>query len=419
MKATDASDLLTLAVGAALSSGTSGGTAQGSVAIADTSKATSVVMNYNDVSNLNSTGTKAKVTAKANNTSKITTSADSLAATTANVALGAGVAVNKNANDTTVSAKGGSYKVKDMLLESTSEAKILNIGIGVAATTGQGGTMAGNVVVNNVKNNTTVHMAGTTVTADGDVGVLATGKEHIKNYVGGLALTLGQGYVGLGASVAVNTIGGNVSSTVDGGSVINASGGEGLDVSLYGVDNDKNLTTGTEKKTGLIIAADGKHEIDSVVVTAGVAAGATAGVAASGTVTVNSISGSTDALLQNSTVNNAATGDKANVQVLANDNTEIDSHVGSAALGIGVDAGVAAGEASDTNVLSRNTQARILGKSNTERNTVNGNKVAAQAFSRQDITTNVIGVSASGGMYGAAGLAGTISVTKNSAGTLA
>ena len=107
-----------------------------------------------------------------------------------------------------------------------------------------------------------------------------------------------------------------------------------------------------------------------MVVTAGVAAGATAGVAASGTVTVNSISGSTDALLQNSTVNNAATGDKANVQVLANDNTEIDSHVGSAALGIGVDAGVAAGEASDTNVLSRNTQARILGKSNTERSTV-------------------------------------------------
>jgi len=431
VKATDNSDLLTIAAGIALKSGQTGGAAEGSVAIADTTKSTTAAM---DNTSINKAAAVAGVVAdvEANSTNKITTSADVLAGTTSNVALGVGVAVNKSHNDTVAQVTGGTYKVQDLTVAATSSAKLVDIGIGVAATTGQGGSLAGNVAVNNIGNNTKAVLqervikdgngndvaTNVDVTATGNVAVLANSTEHLKNYTGALSATVGSGYVAGGFSVAVNNINGETTAMVNGATLEAQGTGNGIEVLSYATDDDRNLTTTTKTLHGLIVNADAHHELDNVDVTGVTALSSEAGVAGGGTVSVNTLEGSTLAKLSNSDVNKSGAAAAADVNVLAKDNTEVDSHLGVTAVGIGMEGAGAAGAAADTNILKRSTKAQILGNSTTK-NTVNANLLNAQAFDRQDVVTNAIGVAASGGMYGAGTIAGTISVSKNAAVTLA
>jgi len=431
VKATDNSDLLTIAAGIALKSGQTGGAAEGSVAIADTTKSTTAAMDNTSINKAAAvTGVVADV--EANSTNKITTSADVLAGTTSNVAIGVGVAVNKSHNDTVAQVTGGTYKVQDLKVAATSSAKLVDIGIGVAATTGQGGSLAGNVAVNNIGNNTKAVLqervikdvngndvaTNVDVAATGNVAVLANSTEHLKNYTGALSATVGSGYVAGGFSVAVNNINGETSAMVDGATLEAQGTGNGIEVFSYATDNDRNLTTTTNTLHGLIVNADAHHELDNVDVTGVTALSSEAGVAGGGTVSVNTLEGSTLAKLSNSDVNKSGAAATADVNVLAKDNTEVDSHLGVTAVGIGMEGAGAAGAAADTNILKRSTKAQILGNSTTK-NTVNANLLNAQAFDRQDVVTNAIGVAASGGMYGSGTIAGTISVSKNAAVTLA
>lgn len=417
VQAEDKSKMLAIAVGAAVQTGQTGAAAQGSAATTILHKNVEAAVSSVDVDK-DDAKQNAALNVTAQNTSEAITSADVVAFTTANFAGGAAVAVTNSDNDTKASISGGTLKLQSGKVQADSKVDIINVGIGVAAATGQGGALAGNVAVNNIKNDTLASISGATINAKGTLGVLADSKEHIRNYAGALAVTAGQGYAAGGLSTAVNVISGDTKATVRGSTITAGGDDNGITVTEYAKDKKDNKE---ETLTGFVVNADSAHEIDNVVITGGVAVTSTAAVAATGTVAANSIQGATVAGIEATDINKAATSniaDTANVNVRAKDNTEIDSHVGSAAVAASANAGVAVGEASDSNIMNRNVAAQLVGDS-TAKNTVNANKLTVNAFNKHDILSNAIGVAAAGSAYAGVGVAGTTSVLKTTAKTTA
>ena len=415
VNAEDTSKMLAIAVGAAVQTGQSGAAAQGSAATTVLHKNVEAAVSNVDIDK-NEDKHNASLNVNAKSTAEAITSADVVAFSTANFAGGAAVAVTNSKSDTKASITGGSMNLKGGKVQADSKVDIINVGIGVAAATGQGGSIAGNVAVNNIGNNTTASINNATMNASGTIGVLADSKEHIRNYAGALAATVGQGYAAGGLSTAVNVISGDTSATVSGSKITAAGDDGGIEVTEYAKDSKSN-----KKLTGLVVNADSAHEIDNVVVTGGAAITAEAAVAASGTVTVNTINGSTVAGIDSTNVNSdnsSSIAGTADVSVRANDNTEIDSHVGSAAVAASANAGVSVGEASDSNVMNRKVTAQIVGDS-TSKNTVNADKLTVNAFNKHDILSNAIGIAAAGGAYAGVGVSGTTSVLKTTAETTA
>lgn len=417
VKAEDKSKMLVIAVGAAVQTGQTGAAAQGSAATTILHKNVEAAVSNVDVDKDDAKQNAAlKVTAQ--NTSEAITSADVVAFTTANFAGGAAVAVTNSDNDTKASISGGTLNLQSGKVQADSKVDIINVGIGVAAATGQGGALAGNVAVNNIKNDTLASISGATINANGTLGVQADSREHIRNYAGALAVTAGQGYAAGGLSTAVNVISGDTKATVSGSAITAVGDDAGITVTEYAKDKKDNKE---ETLTGFVVNADSAHEIDNVVITGGVAVTSTAAVAATGTVAVNSIQGATVAAIEATDINKAAASNianTANVAVRANDNTEIDSHVGSAAVAASANAGVAVGEASDSNIMNRNVTAQLVGGS-TAKNTVNANTLTVNAFNKHDILSNAIGVAVAGSAYAGVGVAGTTSVLKTTAETTA
>lgn len=417
VQAEDKSKMLAIAVGAAVQTGQTGAAAQGSAATTILHKNVEAAVSSVDVDKDDAKqNTALKVTAQ--NTSEAITSADVVAFTTANFAGGAAVAVTNSDNDTKASITDSTLNLQSGKVQADSKVDIINVGIGVAAATGQGGALAGNVAVNNIKNDTLASISNATINAKGTLGVLADSKEHIRNYAGALAVTAGQGYAAGGLSTAVNVISGDTKATVSDSAITAVGDDAGITVTEYAKDKKDNKE---ETLTGFVVNADSAHEIDNVVITGGVAVTSTAAVAATGTVAVNSIQGATVAAIEATDINKAAVSNianTANVAVRANDNTEIDSHVGSAAVAASANAGVAVGEASDSNIMNRNVTAQLVGNG-TAKNTVNANKLTVNAFNKHDILSNAIGVAVAGSAYAGVGVAGTTSVLKTTAETTA
>ncbi|WP_440444300.1 hypothetical protein [Phascolarctobacterium sp.] len=417
VQAEDKSKMLAIAVGAAVQTGQTGAAAQGSAATTILHKNVEAAVSSVDVDK-DDAKQNAALNVTAQNTSEAITSADVVAFSTANFAGGAAVAVTNSDNDTKASISGGTLNLQSGKVQADSKVDIINVGIGVAAATGQGGALAGNVAVNNIKNDTLASISGATINAKGTLGVLADSKEHIRNYAGALAVTAGQGYAAGGLSTAVNVISGDTKATVSDSTITAGGDDAGITVTEYAKDKKDNKE---ETLTGFVVNADSAHEIDNVVITGGVAVTSTAAVAATGTVAVNSIQGVTVAGIEATDINKAAASniaDTANVAVRANDNTEIDSHVGSAAIAASANAGVAVGEASDSNIMNRNVTAQLVGNG-TAKNTVNANKLTVNAFNKHDILSNAIGVAVAGSAYAGVGVAGTTSVLKTTAETTA
>lgn len=408
---TDKSELIAMAAGLAATTGQTGAAAQGSAATTMLHKNNEASMTDTNIDE-SAGGKNAQLTLKAESVARVLTSADAAALTKGNAAGSAAVAVTNSKADTQAFIKGGSMNLKSGRVQAASDVKLINIGIAAAGTTGQGGSLGGNVAVNNIANDTLASVSGATITAAGSLGVLADSKEQIKNYVGALAATVGQGYAAGGLSTAVNVISGTTSATVS-NSIITASGNDdGVNVQQYAKDKEDKLNL-----TGFVVNADSAHEIDNVVMTAGAAVTAEAAVAASGTVTVNNINGSTVAGIESTNVNSGNSDSIADVSVRANDNTKINSHVGSAAVAASANAGVSVGEASDSNVMNREVTAKIVGDSS--KNMVNADKLTVNAFNRHDILSNAIGIAGAGGAYAGVGVSGTTSVLKTTAKTTA
>ena len=397
VNAVDESTLTTISAGVAITSGNFAFSGGGSAALIEKETKTELKntnVNADDAA-------KGDVEASAKGTAKITT-VGVMGAVAKNAAAGFGIAVNKINADTKTEIEGGKYKTDNLIAKSDSVAELTSIGISAAAAKNAG--VGGNVTVNLIGNDTATKINNATIIANNNIAALATSSENLKNYAGAMGAAIG-GQVGIGMSVAYNEITGNTESVVE-NSTLQASGTAALgeDVSQKHKDSK-----------GIVVAADAEHELNNVIVTAGLAASSDAAVAVSGTVAVNHLDGATNAKINNTEANTSGTA--GDVSVLAKDKTNVISAVGAASVAVGADAAVGFGAASDTNLLSRNVTAEIDGGD--AKKAFNADKLTVDAQSENKTSTTAVGAAVAAAAYGAAGVAGTVSVTKTDAVTLA
>ena len=397
VNAVDESTLTTISAGVTITSGNFAFSGGGSAALIEKETKTELKntnVNADDAA-------KGDVKASAKGTAKITT-VGVMGAGAKNAAAGFGIAVNKIDSDTKTEIEGGTYKTDNFIAKSDSTAELTSIGISAAAAKNAG--VAGNVTVNLIGNDTATKINHATIIANNNMAALATSSETLHNYAGAMGVAAG-GQAGIGMSVAYNEITGNTESVVE-NSTLQASGKTALgeDVSQKHKDSK-----------GIVVAADAEHELNNVIVTAGLAASGDAAVAVSGTVAVNHLDGETNAKINNTEANTSGTA--GDVSVLAKDKTNVISAVGAASVAAGADAGVGVGAASDTNLLSRNVTAEIDGGN--DKKAFNADKLTVDAQSENKTSTTAVGAAVAAAAYGAAGVAGTVSVTKTDAVTLA
>lgn len=409
-QATDSSKVINVAVGIG---GAGTAAVQGASATSLINKTTGAELTNVNIDEDSANSKNANVTVDAQNNSEITSSAD-VASVAGTAGVGAGVAVNRIVQNTNAAVNGGTMHINNLTVNANGTPRIENIGIGA----GVGGTagVAGSVAVNMIANNVTSHIGnGANIVADNNVGVIATSDEQIANYAGVLA---GGGTAGAGASVSVNQINGNTSATVGGDKEDNTSvtafgNSDALATNTGVADSEINnalisdetvainskIDRTTESRKGLVVDASSTRDMKSFLVTAGVAGNA--GIA--GTVNVNMIKGATNAGVANTTINSgsASMADAGNVFINAGDYTNMSGFVGS--LGVGIE-GAGVGLASDTNTVERDVTAIVSGSN------VNAtNKFEIDAESMQGISSYSLG----GGIAGmGAGVAGVVTVAE-------
>lgn len=408
-QATDSSKVINVAVGIG---GAGTAAVQGASATSLINKTTGAELTNTNIDKDSANSENANVTVDAQNNSEITSSAD-VASVAGTAGVGAGVAVNRIVQNTNAAVNGGTMHINNLTVNANGTPRIENIGIGVGA----GGTagVTGSVAVNMIANNVTAHIGnGANIVADNNVGVIATSDEQIANYAGVLA---GGGTAGAGASVSVNQINGNTSATVGGDkedkTTVTAFGNSDALATNTGVaDSEINnalisdetvainskIDRTTESRKGLVVDASSTRDMKSFLVTAGVAGNA--GVA--GTVNVNMIDGITNAGIVNTTVNGgtANTSDAGNAFVNAGDYTNMSGFVGSAGFAV---SGAGVGLASDTNTVSREVSAIVKDSD------IKANTLEVDADSKQGVSSYALGagVAAVGG-----GVAGVVTVTE-------
>ena len=408
-QATDSSKVINVAVGIG---GAGTAAVQGASATSLINKTTGAELTNVNIDEDSANSQNANVTVDAQNNSEITSSAD-VASVAGAAGVGAGVAVNRIVQNTNAAVNGGTMHINNLTVNANGTPRIENIGIGA----GVGGTagVAGSVAVNMIANNVTSHIGnGANIVADNNVGVIATSDEQIANYAGVLA---GGGTAGAGASVSVNQINGNTSATVGGDkedktSVTAFGNSDALATNTGVADSEINnalisdetvainskIDRTTESRKGLVVDASSTRDMKSFLVTAGVAGNA--GVA--GTVNVNMIDGITNAGIVNTTVNGGTANTSAvgNVFVNAGDYTNMSGFVGSAGFAV---SGAGVGLASDTNTVSREVSAIVKDSD------IKANTLEVDADSKQGVSSYALGagVAAVGG-----GVAGVVTVTE-------
>lgn len=432
VKADNNAQLETFAVGGGVTAGigTAAIGAQGSVALSDIYSDTVAEMVNTDITSAE-TDNQIKVTVAADSKNDNFTTADGMSVTAGTqpvaVSAMAAVSVLNSKADTSAKISGGSYVVKDAVVKAKSENLLNNItaGLNVAATTGVAGvTTVGNVSVNNLQNNTKALIENNAViNAANNIAVTADSKEQLNSYGGALSVAASStAGVAVGATVVVNTIGGDTVAQID-NSQVTALGKDTSDkqeVTEYKskFDDKNHVIADSEKKAknGLIVNAEAQHELNDISVTAGVGGAGVAGIAVQATVIDNTIAGNTAAKITNSTVNqslNLADAPNANVSVRDYDNTKISSNLGTLSIGGGGVTGVGAGAAVDVNNFTRSVTAEISATENTDKTnnkTVNGNNIDINALNQSKILLTESGASAGVGATAGVGVTGVVSV---------
>lgn len=402
-QATDSSKVINVAVGIG---GAGTAAVQGASATSLVNKTTAANITDTNIDENTKNSKKADVTVDAQNDSEITSSADVAAAAGSGAGVGAGIAVNRIIQQTNAAVNGGTMNVNNLTVNANATPQITNIGVGVGVA-GSGAGVTGSVAVNMIENNVTARIgSGATIVADGTVGVVATSDEQIANYAG-QASVAGTG-AAVGLSVSYNELTGNTTAIIDGDTTsVSASGGDALEVKDTVDDGaildkfaDEELfeaqdTLGNHRKVseynGVAVSASSTHAIKSFLVNGGVAG---EGAAVNGTVNVNQIGGSTKAAITDADINTAGTA--GDVNVIAHDYTNSAGLVGSASVA-GVGAGVGLG--SDTNTVSREVTAEVVGRTDSDGNVasvINAGAFNVEAEAQQGISSLTVGLGVGG-----------------------
>lgn len=413
VQALDNADLTTAAVGVGVAAG-GNVSVQGAAATALINKDTEASMNgvtISKASEQDSSG--ADVTVKASSSNDIITTADTVSATvgSAGAAVGAGVAVNRSEANVNALVSGGTMNVDDLAVRAANSANITTVGVGGSVAGGTGAGVTGSVAVNMIGNGTTAKIdGGSDITASNNVIVAASGDESIANYAGSASVAVTGAAVGL--SVSVNEIASETHASIEGDETkVSAEGNGDTEKVKDSVEDDQILdnfvdedafnsaasladTRKDSEYSGVAVSASSTHTIKSFLVNGGVAG---KGAAVNGTVNVNSIGGSTSAAIRGADINANAASD-GNVHVVAHDYANSAGIVGTAN---GTLAGAAVGLGSDTNTVSRDASAEVLGKGTADsngryalKNTVNADKLSVDAEAKQGISSLTTGISA-------------------------
>ena len=403
VKAKDEARVINVAVGV----GGAGTVAvQGASATSLINKTTSAEIENTDIDAAETDSKNVNVTVEAQNVSEITGSADVAAVAGSGAGVGAGISVNRIIQQTNASVNGGTMNVNDITVKANAAPQITNIGIGIGVG-GSGAGVTGSVAVNMIDNTVNAHIGnGADITADNNVGVIATSDEQIANYAGNASVA-GTG-AAVGLSVSYNELTGSTTSTIDGDTTsVSASGkGEALMVKdgiadgailnnfvdEDAFDSQDNLGNDrvANKYKGVAVSASSTHTIKSFLVNGGV--GGT-GAAVNGTVNVNQIGGSTKAAITGADINTV--GNASDVNVAAHDYTNSAGLVGTMGIA-GVGAGVGLG--SDTNTVSREVTAEVFGKADEKKtqNTINAADFNVNADAKQGISSLTVSLAAAG-----------------------
>ncbi|MBQ7418140.1 MAG: leukotoxin LktA family filamentous adhesin, partial [Acidaminococcaceae bacterium] len=354
----------------------------------------------------NSGSKEALVTAKAETTSALNTGAAAMQLSGNESFLTGVVAVGVNRiKDTTTAGvtytdkqNATSMNVGNLDISATSRGDITSVAMGVSGTLK--GTMAvgGSGSHNYIENNAAAKIEKANINSTGNVGVVARSDEAISNYAGVLDAAVGG--QGLAAAVGVtgsnNKISGNTTALIDNSKVV-AKGSDSnkiktasklkdnTDDEKYLIDSAVSRNTWSsgsftegegdnkkygvsrlqkgrvkEEKTGIVVDASATHSIASVMANGGVAIGAGdtgLGASLAGVINLNEVTGSTTAKALDSKLNTA--DKRSDVNVNAADYTNVAEFSGAASVGIGQEAGIAAGFTGAVNEVSRVTAAGI------------------------------------------------------------
>ncbi|MGM9582814.1 MAG: beta strand repeat-containing protein, partial [Phascolarctobacterium sp.] len=326
VKAINDADFLGLALGGAVRASTEGTSpigisAQGSVAVSTAYMDTIAGMENVKIDET-SGSQSSKVEVEANSTSDITSSTDALSVSAGKggvqIAVGAAVSKVNSDADTKTEIKNSTMKAQDVIAKANSTNKILDVAIGVGVSAGAGpaaASVAGNVAVNKIDNDTTVTFDNDNIYATGTVAALSDSYEQLRNYGGGIsvAATSGQAAVAFGATIVTNTIEGDTKSVVKNSYITALGAGDGVKLNehsfgaITGSDPNYELkekaAAAAAAKKGLVVNAEAEHLLRDVSITGGVAVSSQAGVAVDATVVINKIAGTTSAEVNSTDVN--------------------------------------------------------------------------------------------------------------------
>ena len=267
------------------------------------------------ISNNSTIKTQQNISISANNNSSISSLAGQVSAA-GTAAVGAAVAVNNSSSnikayisDSSLTSSAGQVKVS---ANDTSTIKSLSAGASVAGEV----AITGSVSVNNISNTIDAHTLSSTITA-GSLEISANDDSTIKSLAG--QISVGIGAAGVGAAVAYNNIGNTITAYAQ-GSTIKTNG-------------------------NAIISADNTSDIETVA--AGLAAGLYAGVG--GSLAINQMNNNVSAYIQGGRL--TAQG---SVGVLANSVNTMNTYGGTVGAGL-----VGIGGTVVINNLENSTQAYI------------------------------------------------------------
>jgi|GEM_PF-272010 len=299
--------------------------------------------------------------------SSIITVAGGLAATTGKGAGGAAVAITDIENNYTANVEYADITADALAGEAGSDSNIVTVSGGIAAASK--GSGVGSVTWNDVENTANVNIVNSSVKAQ-QTAAKASNTAQIVSVAGQIS---GAGKAGVGATL-----------------------------SYIGLDNstEANITSTTFDKRdkaeteGITVTADAENRSDSYNVAAGVSAAGTAAV--SGNVAVTQTHGTSGAVIDSSTINNAK-----KVSAHALDDTDILSVIGtvSAAGTASVGAGVAYTEIGSTSTNEDDAQQTVAAIENTDITTAastNGSTVSAQATDSSKVINVAVGIGGSG-----------------------
>ena len=431
--ATNEADFFNLALGGAVraaGSGNFGLSAEGDVAVATLYTSTEAELNKVNITPVNA-DSKASVEVNATTDTDVTTSADAISVSAAGggpeLAFSATVSKVKSDADTTATINASNINAKDVLAKANSSSKLLDIALGLSVGVGKaaGVALAGNIASNKIDNDTNVDITGSTIVADGTVAALVDSYEKLANYGGALSVGVGSEGAGVafGTTVVTNSITGDSKATIT-NSNLTAYGRNaatnGVELENYVVGEDGTVTTSKEKKAGVVVNADAKHVLRDISITGGVGASGTFGGALDITAVMNNLEGDTKAEVINSNINKGITSGLGDVSIRAHDKMDVSSHVGTLSAGVGATGGVGLAGSGDSNILNRDTYARIVGQVNSgTRSTLNAHNADVYALGETKVHVSETGVAVAAGSEGAGSGNASVSLDKFTGNTLA